>query len=84
MKLAGAILPTFLLTGCFLNGEVVPPPAEGDCYHTNRMVNISPVMGASTVLEGRLVKSGCTELIKAITEAKKAGVDVNLNRLLGY
>ena len=84
MKYALVAVMTALLVGCSGQlAEVLPTASDDDCYHAERTVNASPVMGASAVLDGKLVKRGCVELIKAITEAKKEGVEIDAGQLLG-
>jgi hypothetical protein len=62
------------LTGC-VDKNVVPGPKAGDCYIADRIVNASPMIGASAVLKGKLVSAGCVPLLRALEAAKKAGVD---------
>lgn len=70
-----ACLLVLALTGCTTQ-SVIPGPQPGDCYIADRTVNASPMVGASAVLEGRLITQGCVPVLKAMAEAKKAGVDL--------
>lgn len=65
------------LTGCESLAEVVPPPAPGDCYVAERTANVDPAIGVGGTLHGRLVSAGCAEMVRAITAAKAAGVDID-------
>ena len=76
-----AVLSFALLTpGCTLgNKNIIPAPGEGDCYSADRVANASPMVGSSFSLHGRLhATAGCVAYLKALTEAKKAGVDLSL------
>ena len=76
---AGIIL--LFLTGCNYD-RLVKPPTSKDCYVADRTVNASPIMGASAVLQGNMVSAGCAEFIRAAAEAKKAGIDIDVERIL--
>ena len=79
----GILSLSFLLIGCTGPQNLVPLPEAGDCYVADRSLNASPMIGASGILRGNMVKAGCFDLIKEVTKAKKAGIDIDLNRLLG-
>ena len=84
VRLVGILAVSALLSGC-LGGmsKTIPVAETNDCYRADRVVNASPSFGASAVLDGNLVKIGCVELIKAAVEAKKEGIDIDVNKLLG-
>ena len=78
--LAYACAVTFALLslgGCTTISEVIPAPQAGDCYIAERAVNVDPAIGVGGVLDGYLVSRGCADLIRAITEAKREGIDIN-------
>jgi hypothetical protein len=81
-RLAGLAVLSFALltTGCTLGRQnIIPAPGEGDCYSADRVANASPMVGSSFSLHGRLHATvGCVAYLKALTEAKRAGVDLSL------